>query len=39
MLTEDERRRDAEDLARAERERKAIPQLSKTFPHIEIEDA
>jgi 2-oxo-hept-3-ene-1,7-dioate hydratase len=39
MLTEDERRRGAEDLARAERERKAIPQLSKTFPHIEIEDA
>lgn len=39
MLTEEERRRGAEDLLRAERERKPIPQLSKTFPNIGIEDA
>jgi 2-oxo-hept-3-ene-1,7-dioate hydratase len=39
MLTEDERRRAADDILRAERERKAIPQLSRTFPAMEIEDA
>jgi 2-oxo-hept-3-ene-1,7-dioate hydratase len=39
MLTEEERRRGAQDLLRAERERKPIPQLSKTFAGIEIEDA
>lgn len=39
MLTEEERRRGAEDLLRAERERKPIPQLSRTFPNIAIEDA
>ena len=39
MLTDDERRRCAADLLRAERERKAIPQPSKTFPNIEIADA
>ena len=39
MLTEEERRRAAEDILRAERERKAIPQLSRTFPNMEIEDA
>jgi 2-oxo-hept-3-ene-1,7-dioate hydratase len=39
MLTEEERRRGAADLLRAERERKPIPQLSRTFPAIEIEDA
>ncbi|WP_158817772.1 fumarylacetoacetate hydrolase family protein [Methylocapsa sp. S129] len=39
MLTEEARRRGAEQLVRAERERKAIPQLSKTFPNIEIADA
>ena len=39
MLTEEERRRGASDLLRAERERKAIPQLSRTFPGIEIADA
>ena len=39
MLTEEERRRGAADLLRAERERKAIPQLSRTFPGIEIADA
>lgn len=39
MLSDDERRRGAESLLQAEQERKAIPQLSKTYPHIEIEDA
>jgi 2-oxo-hept-3-ene-1,7-dioate hydratase len=39
MLTADERRRGAEDLLRAERERAPIPQLSRTFPGIELEDA
>lgn len=39
MLTEEERRRGAEALLRAERERKVIPQLSHTFPSIELVDA
>jgi 2-oxo-hept-3-ene-1,7-dioate hydratase len=39
MLTDEERRRAADDLFRAERERKVIPQLSRTFPNIELEDA
>jgi 2-oxo-hept-3-ene-1,7-dioate hydratase len=39
MLTEEECRRSAEDLLRAERERKAIPQLSRTFPNMEVVDA
>jgi len=39
MLTDKERRQAADDILRAERERKAIPQLSKTFPKMEIEDA
>jgi 2-oxo-hept-3-ene-1,7-dioate hydratase len=39
MLSEEQRRQGAQDLLRAEVERKPIPQLSKTFPHIEIEDA
>ena len=39
MLTDEERRRGAADLTRAEIERVAIPQLSRTFPHIEIADA
>jgi 2-oxo-hept-3-ene-1,7-dioate hydratase len=39
MLSDDERRRGAESLLQAEQERKAIPQLSKTYPNIEIEDA
>ncbi|BBB97687.1 2-oxo-hept-4-ene-1,7-dioate hydratase [Bradyrhizobium elkanii] len=39
MLTEDERRRAAADLNRAERERSIIPQLSRSFPTIELEDA
>lgn len=39
MLTDEERRRGAQALERAARERKAIPQLSRTFPAIQIEDA
>jgi 2-oxo-hept-3-ene-1,7-dioate hydratase len=39
MLSEDERRRGAEAILGAERDRKAIPQLSRTFPNMEIEDA
>jgi 2-oxo-hept-3-ene-1,7-dioate hydratase len=39
MLTDDERRRAADAILRAERDRKAIPQLSRTFPQMEIEDA
>ncbi|MEW6122000.1 MAG: 2-oxo-hept-4-ene-1,7-dioate hydratase [Pseudomonadota bacterium] len=39
MLTEDERRRGAEEILRAEHERKPVLQLSKTFPQMEIEDA
>lgn len=39
MLSEEERRRGAEDLLRADQDRKPIPQLSKTFLNIEIEDA
>ena len=39
MLTEDERRRGAEAILKAEHERVPCPQLSKTFPHMEIEDA
>jgi 2-oxo-hept-3-ene-1,7-dioate hydratase len=39
MLTEEERRQGAEALLRAERERKPIPQLSRTYPKMEIADA
>jgi 2-oxo-hept-3-ene-1,7-dioate hydratase len=39
MLTDDERHRGAEDLYNADRERRVIPQLSRTFPAIELEDA
>ena len=39
MLTEEERRRAAADILQAERERKPIPQLSRTFPQMEMEDA
>ena len=39
MLTEAERRSAADDLLRAEKERRPIAQLSKTFPSIEIGDA
>ena len=39
MLTEQERREAAESLLRAETERKVVPQLSRTYPGMEIEDA
>lgn len=39
MLTEEERRRGAEEILRAEREGKPVVQLSRTFPDMEIEDA
>jgi len=39
MLSADQHRRAAEALLKADRERKPIVQLSKTFPEIAIEDA
>ena len=39
MLTDDELRHGAQLLLDAERQRKVIPQPSKTFPGIEIVDA
>ena len=39
MLTESQRQQAAEALLRAETTREVIPQLSKTYPQIEIEDA
>ena len=39
MLTEAERQRCADDLIRADAERKVIPQLSKTFPQMTLEDS
>lgn len=39
MLTEEDRRKGAEALYRAEQDRKVVPQLSKTFHGMEIEDA
>ena len=39
MLTDDERRAGAASLFRAERERSVIPQLSRTYPAIELADA
>lgn len=39
MLSEDERRKAAEAILRAEREKKPCPQLSRTWPAMEIEDA
>ena len=35
MLSDEDRRRGAEALIKAEQDRKAIPQLSKTFPNID----
>ena len=37
MLNNKERQKAAADLYRAEHERKVIPQLSRTFPKIELE--
>ena len=39
MLTEEDRRKAAEAILKAERERVPCPQLSKTFPEMEIADA
>ncbi|HSC27672.1 MAG TPA: 2-oxo-hepta-3-ene-1,7-dioic acid hydratase [Vicinamibacterales bacterium] len=39
MLTEQQRREAAQLLLRAETERKVVPQLSRTYPGMEIEDA
>lgn len=39
MLNNKERQKAAADLYRAEHERKVIPQLSRTFPKIELEDS
>ena len=39
MLSNEEHRRCAEDLLRAERDRKPIPQPSRTFAGLQIEDA
>lgn len=39
MLSEEDRQQGAAALYKAERDRKIIPQLSKTYPDIEIEDA
>jgi 2-oxo-hept-3-ene-1,7-dioate hydratase len=39
VLSDEERRRCAEDLLRAARERKPIPQPSRTFAGLQIEDA
>jgi len=39
MLTDEERRSAAQALLAAEENRVPIPQFSKTYPHIEIEDA
>ncbi|HEY6790314.1 MAG TPA: 2-oxo-hepta-3-ene-1,7-dioic acid hydratase [Trebonia sp.] len=39
MLTDEQRREGAAQLIAAERDRRAVPQLSITFPDIELEDA
>ncbi|CAN7441338.1 2-oxo-hept-4-ene-1,7-dioate hydratase [Bosea sp. LjRoot237] len=39
MLTDEERRQGAADLYRAEQDKKIIPQLSKSYPAIELQDA
>lgn len=39
MLTDEERRQGAADLYRAEQDKKVIPQLSKSYPAIELQDA
>lgn len=39
MLTEEQRKEGAESLYNADKSRKVIPQLSTTYPEIEIEDA
>lgn len=39
MLTDEQRRQGAADLFRAEHEKRVIPQLSRTYPDIELQDA
>ncbi|HWV42333.1 MAG TPA: 2-oxo-hepta-3-ene-1,7-dioate hydratase, partial [Pseudorhodoplanes sp.] len=39
MLTDAERKQAADILMQAQKDRKQAPQLSVTFPHIEIEDS
>jgi 2-oxo-hept-3-ene-1,7-dioate hydratase len=39
MLSDEDRRKGAGELFRAERDKRAIPQLSRTFPRIELQDA
>lgn len=39
MLTDEQRRKGAADLYAAEKNKKVIPQLSRTFPDIELQDA
>ena len=39
MLTDEQRRQGAAELFRAEREKKVVPQLSRTYPAIELQDA
>lgn len=39
MMTEDERRAAAEAILTAERTRQPVVQLSRTYPHMELEDA
>ena len=39
MLTDEERQRGADALLQAERDLKQSPQLSRTFPNIELVDA
>ena len=39
MLTDEQRRQGAAELFRAEREKKVVPQLSRTYPAIELLDA
>lgn len=39
MLTDEERRKAANDLLQAELNRKVIPQISKTYPNVELADS
>ncbi len=39
MLTDEERRKAANDLLQAELNRKVVPQISKTYPNVELADS
>ena len=39
MLIDEQLRQGARDVYNAEQERRAIPQLSRAFPHMELRDA